>query len=633
MSILTKPHFRPLALLTFLALFFWSRVLFTGDVLLPGEMLRGFYPFGGDLQKPWTILQWDSLAQYFPWRHFAAESLRNGQIPLWNPYQFTGTPMMANAQSAIFYPLNFPFLIMDTAYAFGVCAFLHTLLAAFSTYFLCQRWGLSRTAAVVSATAFAFCGYLASWALLPTLFATASWLPLCVFLYEKASDDEFRGRSAVWLGAALCMALLAGHAQIFFYVLLAVALRQPFLKRKWRGMAILGGAFSLCVGLGAGQLLPTLELSNLSHRSRALAGPPTLDSWNFVKERALTVSDFGSLILPAQPSTWGTLNENFGYLGFGVLILAVCGLFFKSKAQLSFGSNPKFFALTLLVFGLLYALGTPVAQLFYFGVPGISQMGGTGRVLLLWSFGGALLAGFGLDFLLSKLRSLSLPSIAYVLCPAIALFIIGAELFFNAFAVQPTAPREQIYPQTALTKWLQEKSSPQSRVLFYTPKRDWLPTELFREGQTHPLGVLPPNGATVYGIHDVNGYDSLAINQYRGWVASEEAGGVSPALNGNIVLLNNLVSPVLNSLAVRYVVVPQVATIPDGIGKVVFSADGCDVYERVLNDNLRVNGAAFYPGWKEGKYKPETLRFGLFVSLCTLTFLSASLVLQKRQRV
>ncbi len=68
-----------------LALAFWSRVLFTGRVLLPGEMLGGFLPFGGNPTAPWTILQWDSLAQYYPWRFFAAQQLRAGKIPLWNP--------------------------------------------------------------------------------------------------------------------------------------------------------------------------------------------------------------------------------------------------------------------------------------------------------------------------------------------------------------------------------------------------------------------------------------------------------------------------------------------------------------------------------------------------------------------
>jgi hypothetical protein len=69
-------------------------------------------------------------------------------IPLWNPYQFAGTPFVANGQSAVFYPLNLPFWLFDVARAFGISAFLHTLLSGIATYFLAQRWGRSRAASL-----------------------------------------------------------------------------------------------------------------------------------------------------------------------------------------------------------------------------------------------------------------------------------------------------------------------------------------------------------------------------------------------------------------------------------------------------------------------------------------------------
>ena len=74
------PHAVPLLAFFALALLYWSRVLIGGQVLLPGDFLRGFAPFGNDPQAPWNILQWDALGQYFPWRHFSAEELRAGKI-------------------------------------------------------------------------------------------------------------------------------------------------------------------------------------------------------------------------------------------------------------------------------------------------------------------------------------------------------------------------------------------------------------------------------------------------------------------------------------------------------------------------------------------------------------------------
>ena len=151
---------------------------------------------------------------------------------------------------------------------------------------------------------------------------------------------------------------------------------------------------------------------------------------------------------------------------------------------------------------------------------------------------------------------------------------------------------------------------------------------------------MPPNGALVYRLYEVNGYDSLSLRQYRAYISGEEftriqgqdVEGVSPQLNGNMVLINNLNSPVLDALSLRYIVVPQGINLGDSKpqGVIAFSADGCDVWERQISGQLRINGAAFMPGWKNGGYNPETFRFGTFVSLCALGLLSAGAMAKRR---
>jgi len=90
---------------------------------------------------------------------------------------------------------------------------------------------------------------------------------------------------------------------------------------------------------------------------------------------------------------------------------------------------------------------------------------------------------------------------------------------------------------------------------------------------------------------------------------------------------------VLDALALRYIVVPQGlnlgANTPDGV--IVLRADGCDVWERPLAGQLRISGAAFAPGWKDGGYNPETFRFGTFVSLCALGLVSAGAMAKRRR--
>src|ERR1051326_1606754 len=48
----------------------------------------------------------DFIYQYYPFRNFAAVSMNNGQLPLWNPFTFNGMPFQADIQTAVFYLPN-----------------------------------------------------------------------------------------------------------------------------------------------------------------------------------------------------------------------------------------------------------------------------------------------------------------------------------------------------------------------------------------------------------------------------------------------------------------------------------------------------------------------------------------------
>ncbi|MEO6907636.1 MAG: hypothetical protein ABI210_07070 [Abditibacteriaceae bacterium] len=658
-------HTVPSLILVILTLVYWAKVLFTGQVLLPGNMLAGFAPFGSHPNAPWNILQWDALGQYYPWRLFAARMLHQGQIPLWNPYQFSGAPFVANLQSAVFYPLNLPFWIFDVRYAFAISAALHTLLAAFGTYFLAQRWKLSRPASLLAAVGFAFCGYLAAWFVLPTLADTACWLPLLILLLEwtaerttSVSERAFTFNNQflrlALFSVALACAVLAGHVQIFLYIVAALILRALFLIKPFRalGLLILAGTWSFA--LAALQILPTLELAKLGHRA---GGAGTMEAWQqFIAPRALQWSDLPSMFVPQWPFL--SFNENFAYVGLVISLLAAIGIVVAIKRR----SRPGGFVAVLAIFGLLYALATPLAEVIFLYVPGVAQMGGPGRALLLWSFGAAMLAAFALDGwikyesgksannvipakagiqnVVASSESNAIPTqdsrlphawvrgndglratkSTFALSTIILLIVIG-ELFWNGQTAHPTSPASGIYPKTALTNWLQKNVTQDDRILFVTPKNNWLPTEVFQQnGRNHPSGVLPPNGAMVYGLHDVNGYDSLSPKAYRDFLVKGEGADVSPPLNGNMILINNINSSSLEVLHAHFVVTE--GNLPQGTIDVshlhqVWAGDGCVVYERkIVSDTPIIGGQNFYPGWKNGVYQPTTFRLGLFISLC-----------------
>ncbi len=52
-----------------------------------------------DLLRSQTTLGSDAATQYYLFYYFLGESLSSGQIPAWNPYQFSGTPFAADPLS------------------------------------------------------------------------------------------------------------------------------------------------------------------------------------------------------------------------------------------------------------------------------------------------------------------------------------------------------------------------------------------------------------------------------------------------------------------------------------------------------------------------------------------------------
>ena len=139
-----------------------------------------------------------ALRSSIPGVFFAARTLHQGFLPLWNPYQFCGTPFVANSQSAVFYPLNLLFVLMPVQAAFGASAWLHLVLTGWLMYGFLRSptFGLGRSAATLGAVAWQLSTWQASWLALPTFLCVSAWLPLALWLTDRprrSSDGPARG--------------------------------------------------------------------------------------------------------------------------------------------------------------------------------------------------------------------------------------------------------------------------------------------------------------------------------------------------------------------------------------------------------------------------------------------------------
>jgi len=441
-----------LALAVLTLLFFWK-------IALTNRVLAGL----------------DVFAYFYPYRDFASAGLRTGHLPLWNPYLFMGAPLLANSQAAVLYPFHWPLLWLSAPKQIAWSIVFHIWLAGAGTYLFARRaMCLRPLAAFVAAVIFALGGFLgAQVEHLNQLNASAwfPWLLLCLaYGHPYAGAMRTRpGRSRRWLAllsgsAVIGFTLLAGHTQAAYIVLFgagiyALLLGLPdLLARKWlAGLSDLGALAAMSIlgmVMGAGQLLPTLELSRLSVRS---GGLPYNEAASFSLKPGLIFKAFLPPLLWEPP-----FSEYVAYVGLVGLVLAGVGAWAILRRQRSGGA-----ALILALTGLFLAFGAynPAYYLLYKIIPGFDLFRAPARWLLLYAFGAALLAGIGLDVLPRLLGSSNarressesnsgpgagLPAplkegtarraawweIAIALFLLLELFLAGRQLAYN----KPTAP-------------------------------------------------------------------------------------------------------------------------------------------------------------------------------------------------
>src|SRR6266404_3377252 len=112
-------YYWPTFVFVLLYIFIFRKVFFSHLAPFPGDLLVSwFFPYnsgGWQGYSPWTthkeFILADVVRMTYPWRILSMDLLKQGIFPLWNIYAFAGNPLLANLQSAVFYPLNIIFLI------------------------------------------------------------------------------------------------------------------------------------------------------------------------------------------------------------------------------------------------------------------------------------------------------------------------------------------------------------------------------------------------------------------------------------------------------------------------------------------------------------------------------------------
>ena len=394
-------------LLAALTVALFARFVFLGQALIPADILATWYPWKHYLGEvtPHNRLLSDVIDTFYPQDAFFISQLRQGVLPLWDPTVLGGHPSLANGWSAELYPPRlFLLAVFPEWVAHGLNLMLHVFLAGFFSLLLLRRLGVGLFGALVGAVAWMLNGYVMVWLEYGHTVATAALLPLVLLLYEESA----RRRSPAWAalaGVIVALSLLSGSIQRGLYLLVALSAYLVYrlvvsylAERRLRSLLWPLGSYVLAVAIGfalsAVVLLPTLELIGYSQRSTLPLSELFPRPWLRLGLLAAFVAP-GIAGGPTYPLDLYRLaltnaNEFQGYAGLLPLVLALAALGRRRGPALFFG--------LLALLSLLLALGTPLYLALYYLVPGFNKLGPQ-RILILYAFGVAMLAGFGADHL------------------------------------------------------------------------------------------------------------------------------------------------------------------------------------------------------------------------------------------
>jgi hypothetical protein len=567
------------------------------------DYYRGVYPRGFPYKN---YLLTDPVKTQYPWRNLAINMEKKLQIPIWNPYSFSGTPLLANISSAVFYPGNIVFFLLSFPLGWSLLILLQPVLAGIFLYLYLRNLKLSPLPCMLGALAFAFSGFSVAWMEWGTIVQTALWLPLILLSIDNTFEYLKKSRlkkvflwNIIFIFATIS-SFLAGFLQIFFYVFLISVLYflLRFIRnRNRKTLYCLLLDFGIVILLIAVQLIPTIRFISLSGRSLDQANWGNNPGW-FVPWKHLvqffSPDFFGN---PATLNYWGTFNygEFIGYIGILPLLMAFVAILYGRSAVIV-----RFFTFLVLC-AMIFALPTGISRIpFLLKIPYLSTSQPT-RLLFIVDFGLAVLAAYGLEYFLNHKKKILYPILIFTLIFSIIWIVIimglnsshmliarkntilptGLFIVISIVLLLLTYPYLQNITRTKflfgrrnsfivflmlmisltaleLTRFNLKFNpfTPQSFLYPQTKTISFLQKNLgLSRIMTDDSPTFPPDFSVMYKIQSVDGYDSLYLLRYAEFVTALERNkpDISPPFPfSRIIIPHNIDSKLADFLGVKY---------------------------------------------------------------------------------
>ncbi len=279
------------------------------------------------------VLPGDDLTQNFPLRVLAGREIRSGQLPLYNPYIWSGAPLLGGWTAGAAYPLTLLFAVLPPVAAWTLNLIITWAVAGLGMLWFLRALRLAWLPSLLGALSFAFLGAMPAQVAHFGLVAGLSWLPLELLAVLRLTQPGGTAARLRWTGVlagTFGLTILAGEPRAIDDAGIVIALYaawQIVRLRRRRAPAAISAAAGLALGacLGAVQVLPGLAAVATSQRgatSMALFESGSLyPKWLLLMLVPDLLGGSGSLGQPAFFASYN-LAEVTGYAGLLSLVAA-----------------------------------------------------------------------------------------------------------------------------------------------------------------------------------------------------------------------------------------------------------------------------------------------------------------------
>ncbi|MFC1851133.1 YfhO family protein [candidate division CSSED10-310 bacterium] len=583
----------------FLTFFFWQNIL-SGIPFIPTDIIYQFSPWQGmmplSLKPQNPIVSLDFMLQLYPWYQFAREKIRQGIIPLWNPYTGSGSPFLANLQSSIFYPTVLVHYLLPLNEGYFLGLLLNLLIGGLSFYYLMRLHGASSFAAFAGAMIFTFNGFTIKWLTVKhtTTFVLLPLILVWIESYCRSGKKSNLVLLSVTVGVMFLGGILETPTFILFVSLLYMIIRLVQNHDVRQDLSQIVQKFSVLVlfivlggFLAQAQLLPFMKnmVGSAAYNKRQAISA----------ENDFTTLPFSALINFVVPKFYGHMPEgnqwynrvnvnnrvNHGYCGIISLMLALLGLISGRKSALYLVS------VLFLILSVGFIFKFPLIYHILRHLPGFG-LSRAFRFLSIYLLAISILAVIGLDQFrkVMKFRTLNMVSVFFLI--SLLSLSTGFYLYYSALIIKlntyihfMTQVKVLVFFTVTgiiilhLMKRKQKIGIYISFLIFlnfcdvFLFLGDWNPSrpahliyprtealsflerdqDIFR---VLPLGfTLPPNSSLIYSLSDIRSYDPLISVRYRRYLSL-----IDQKANEHLYIMWNYDSKLIDLLNVKYILLP-----------------------------------------------------------------------------